>query len=91
MVTTYSTLQDKKPIIAGKLISSSYTNAANARGEGKHKNLSNLIGNFYDLSNREFMTIVKSLLNWNRIDIRGLFPWLKLIKSAYRKFVMPGG
>ena len=35
MVTTYSTLQDKKPIIAGKLISSSYTNAANAKGLGE--------------------------------------------------------
>ena len=37
MVTAYSTLQDKKPIIAGKLISSSYTNAAmqGARGNTK--------------------------------------------------------
>ena len=49
---------DKKPIIAGKLISSNYTNAEKCKG--KHKNLSNLIGNFYDHSNREFMTIVKT-------------------------------
>ena len=32
MVAACSTMGDKKPIIAGKLISSSYTNAANARG-----------------------------------------------------------
>ena len=34
MMTAYSTL-DKKPIIAEKLISISYTNAANARGNTK--------------------------------------------------------
>ena len=56
-MTVYFTL-DKKPIIVGKLISSSYANAANARGNTK--NFFHLIGNFYDLSNREFMTTVKS-------------------------------
>ena len=48
MMTAYSTL-DKKPIIAEKLISISYTNAANARGNTKK--LCNLIGNFHYLSN----------------------------------------
>ena len=34
MMTVYFTL-DKKPIIVGKLISSSYANAENARGNTK--------------------------------------------------------
>ena len=70
MVTTYSTLQDKKPIIAGKLISSSHVyqcSKCKGLGETQNRALYRLIEEVFEIStNNEWLREKLKMLKWKQ-------------------------